>query len=140
MKTSAHNLASLVIAVPVGCLVQHYTGDNTAGLCAAAGCASGIWFSPDLDLGENRKARIKNWPWVMFWWPYAKAFKHRSFWSHAPIVGTAIRMVYFWGIIGAALWLLSFGDVFFRLPWALIAWGCIGLALADTAHWLMDNT
>lgn len=139
MKTVAHNLASIALAAPTGLIAHYYTSDGTVALCVFAGCISGVWFSPDLDLGENRKAKVKNFLWVWFWWPYAKVIKHRSFWSHAPIVGTLVRMVYFWGIIGALAWMLDWWAAFVALPYHLIAWWCIGLVVADTAHWMMDT-
>ena len=138
VKTSAHNLVSVAIAAPVGCLAHHYTRDGVTALCVAAGCVSGIWFSPDLDLGERRKMRSKNWPWVLFWRPYALAIKHRSFWSHFPIVGTLVRLLYFFGIIGAVMYTLGWWDVFVALPWGLIAWWAVGLAVDNSAHWIMD--
>jgi len=138
VKTKAHHAISLAIAIPVGCLAYHYVNDGLTGLCVAAGCASGVFLSPDLDLGENRKMRARNWPWVAFWFPYAKLFKHRSFWSHAPLVGTMIRLAYLFGIIGAVMRGLGYWDLFVALPWALIGWWSIGLAVSDAAHWLMD--
>jgi uncharacterized metal-binding protein len=66
---------------------------------------SGLIFGPDLDLYSYHYKR-----WGIFrylWRPYQKTLKHRSIWSHGPIVGTIGRIVYLglWlGLVGL-LWL-----------------------------------
>jgi uncharacterized metal-binding protein len=62
---------------------------------------SGLIFGPDLDLYSFHYKR-----WGIFrglWKPYQKAIKHRSIWSHGPIVGTVGRILYLglWlGLVG----------------------------------------
>jgi uncharacterized metal-binding protein len=66
---------------------------------------SGLIFGPDLDLYSFHYKR-----WGIFrylWRPYQQAIKHRSIWSHGPIVGTIGRILYLglWlGLVGL-LWL-----------------------------------
>jgi uncharacterized metal-binding protein len=74
---------------------------------------SGLIFGPDLDLYSyhyQRWGKLK-----LIWRPYQKAIKHRSIWSHGPIVGTIGRMVY----LGA--W-LSLGGIFL-LGIVQLVWG-----------------
>jgi uncharacterized metal-binding protein len=62
---------------------------------------SGLIFGPDLDLYSFHYKRWGKLRWL--WRPYQKAIKHRSIWSHGPIVGTVGRILYlsFWlGLIG----------------------------------------
>jgi uncharacterized metal-binding protein len=65
---------------------------------------SGLIFGPDLDLYSyhyKRWGKLK-----VLWRPYQKAIKHRSIWSHGPIVGTVGRLVYLgaWlGLVGIFL-------------------------------------
>jgi uncharacterized metal-binding protein len=53
---------------------------------------SGLIFGPDLDLYSFHYKRWGKLRWL--WRPYQKAIKHRSIWSHGPIVGTIGRILY----------------------------------------------
>jgi uncharacterized metal-binding protein len=53
---------------------------------------SGLVFGPDLDLYSFHYKRWGMLRWL--WRPYQRAIKHRSIWSHGPIVGTIGRVVY----------------------------------------------
>lgn len=63
--------------------------------------ASGLIFGPDLDLYSFHYKRWGKLRWL--WKPYQKAIKHRSIWSHGPIIGTVGRILYLglWvGLVG----------------------------------------
>jgi uncharacterized metal-binding protein len=53
---------------------------------------SGLMFGPDLDIYSQQYKRWSVLRWI--WLPYRKAMRHRSLWSHGPIVGTVIRVIY----------------------------------------------
>ncbi|MDY7020401.1 MAG: metal-binding protein, partial [Cyanobacteriota bacterium] len=60
-----------------------------------AGCFlfSGLMFGPDLDI--RRSYHFQRWGWLRWLWlPYQKSVRHRSFLSHGPIMGTAVRVLY----------------------------------------------
>lgn len=60
-----------------------------------AGCFlfSGLMFGPDLDI--HRSYHFQRWGWLRWLWlPYQKSVRHRSFLSHGPIIGTAVRILY----------------------------------------------
>jgi uncharacterized metal-binding protein len=62
---------------------------------------SGLIFGPDLDLYSFHYKRWGKLRWL--WRPYQQAIKHRSIWSHGPIVGTIGRILYLslWlGLVG----------------------------------------
>jgi uncharacterized metal-binding protein len=62
---------------------------------------SGLIFGPDLDLYSFHYKRWGKLRWL--WRPYQQAIKHRSIWSHGPIVGTIGRVLYLslWlGLVG----------------------------------------
>ncbi|WP_310427242.1 metal-binding protein [Chamaesiphon sp. VAR_48_metabat_135_sub] len=62
---------------------------------------SGLIFGPDLDLYSFHYQRWGKLRWL--WRPYQKAIKHRSIWSHGPIIGTVGRILYLslWlGLVG----------------------------------------
>jgi uncharacterized metal-binding protein len=74
---------------------------------------SGLIFGPDLDLYSFHYKR-----WGIFrylWRPYQKTIKHRSIWSHGPIVGTIGRILYL------GLWLGLFGLLWLGI--AQLIWG-----------------
>ncbi len=62
---------------------------------------SGLIFGPDLDLYSFHYKRWGMLRWL--WRPYQQAIKHRSIWSHGPIIGTVGRIFYvgLWvGLVG----------------------------------------
>ena len=77
--------------------------------------------------------------WQLYLFPYAKIIPHRSFLSHAPVIGTLLRIGY---LCLPPLLLALALDV--DLPavsiiaWWLAGWTFVGLAVSDTAHWIMD--
>lgn len=53
---------------------------------------AGLMFSPDLDV---QSLPYKRWGWLRWiWLPYQKNVRHRSFLSHAPLIGTTLRVLY----------------------------------------------
>lgn len=99
------------------------------------GCMAGILLSPDLDIDQGniseailrkRVGCVISGLWRIYWWPYAKLVRHRSWISHMPFISTGIRLLYaFW-------WLLL------AMPAALGSsitwWFILGLAWVDFAH------
>ncbi len=72
--------------------------DLQSGLLGAVGFIfGGYWFSPDLDTHSNC---LKRWGIIRFiWWPYRKTIRHRSFFSHGPLIGTLVRVLYLFTLI-----------------------------------------
>jgi uncharacterized metal-binding protein len=68
---------------------------------------SGLIFGPDLDLYSFHYKRWGILRWM--WRPYQKAIKHRSIWSHGPIIGTIGRILYL------SLWLGLFGLIYLEI-------------------------
>ncbi|NEQ60192.1 MAG: metal-binding protein [Moorea sp. SIO4A1] len=63
----------------------------------------GLMFSPDLDLYSRP---FKRWGWLRWIWiPYQRMVPHRSIFSHGPVIGTILRLLYL------ANWLVLFGGV-----------------------------
>ncbi|XGB41796.1 MAG: metal-binding protein [Nodosilinea sp. LVE1205-7] len=52
----------------------------------------GLLLGPDLDI---HSVQYKRWGWLRWiWLPYRGSMRHRSFWSHGPIIGTTVRVIY----------------------------------------------
>ena len=58
---------------------------------------SGLMFGPDLDIYSLQYKRWGIGRWI--WLPYQYSFKHRSFLSHGFLIGTIIRLIYFFVIV-----------------------------------------
>lgn len=85
---------------------------------------SGLMFGPDLDIYSQQYRR---WGWLRWiWLPYRQNIRHRSFWSHGPIVGTVLRVLYltvwlcgFWGIaVGTIAFLVHV--IGFASDWSIL--------------------
>lgn len=65
-------------------------------IATAAMLFAGLMFGPDLDLHSRPYRR---WGPLRFMWkPYQAALQHRSPFSHGPILGTIVRIIYFLGV------------------------------------------
>lgn len=131
------------------------------------GCWLGGYFlSPDLDI---RSRPFQRWgPLRSLWLPYQKSIAHRSAWSHAPILGTTLRLLYLgvmvvglvfvgMGCVAIGFWLAGAGDryatvesLLFTQLQALLRFlwtdqgshfwaGVIGVELGSIAHILTDH-
>lgn len=140
---------------------------------AVIGCLMQIFLSPDLDVDEGYIANFYmrkiglNWWYNLFWYPYRIGFKHRSFWSHTPIIGTILRLFYLVipFIINAAsdqdrgntplslkifslsiisqimsipVWIIIGIFYYYHLDYMhLVSWG-IAIMICDFMHWIYD--
>ncbi len=77
---------------------------------------SGLMFGPDLDI---RSIQFNRWGLLrVIWKPYQKLMRHRSLFSHGPILGTSIRVLYlFLFIAWIAIFLVGLAQLFFGFTW-----------------------
>jgi len=69
------------------------THSSNATLLVAGGFLfGGLMFGPDLDIYSVQYQRWGFLRWI--WLPYQKSLRHRSFFSHGPIIGTTLRVFY----------------------------------------------
>ncbi|MEM8714554.1 MAG: metal-binding protein [Cyanobacteria bacterium P01_G01_bin.4] len=88
---------------------------------------AGLMFSGDLD---TRSHQYNRWLWLRWiWLPYRRLCKHRSVWSHGPIVGTICRLLYvgLWAVVMSAI-ALYVGHSYADWPWQPKLWWQRGLA------------
>lgn len=108
-------------------------------LCLTAGFLfGGLMLGPDLDI---HSIHYKRWGWLRWiWLPYRGSMKHRSPLSHAPIVGTTVRVLYLGAWIGfAGLAGLTIANEMGQFGWT---WAEIGSRLGRSVQtyqvqWLM---
>lgn len=119
----------------VGC---YQFGLELGIIAGASHFLGGYWLSPDLDIKSRPFLR---WSVLRFiWMPYQRLIPHRSPLSHAPVLGSAIRLLYL-GAWLSPLWLL-FLDLQ-RMQWAVdwmkVAAFLVGVELSALNHLLLDG-
>ena len=144
-----HSIANIVVAVS-GSATMLLLGHGTESIIGIpSGAIVGILLSCDLDIDSGNIAdhlikrytgHIVETMWTMLWTVYRKAFKHRSFLSHFPLVSTIIRIAYlsvFYFLVATPLkWLSGLVHIDWPQFWW---WAFVGLVLADTSHWGLDK-
>lgn len=92
----------------------------------------GGWvFGPDLDI---HSVQYKRWGWLRWiWLPYRGRLRHRSFYSHGPVVGTVVRVVYFFAWM--ALFSIVAVDLLNGLQQTAVTWG----DLARGLNWTLQE-
>lgn len=142
----AHAKASWIMSIPAGLATGIGLSSVTYGVGAAVGSVLGIALTPDLDQEMTtyfewklmKKAGPLAFVWMFIWSPYSLLIPHRSFWSHFPIIGTAIRLLY----ITTPTIIFCLWKGYIPNPPQYIIEFLIGIALGLTAsdilHWIMD--
>lgn len=136
-----HILASLILTPIAGASGYFFTGDIGIGLMSAAGSITGTLLSPDLDMTSWTISKKVLGPfarlYAAFWLPYSKVIKHRSIWSHGPIIGTLGRLLYILSLVTIVtrckIW------VWMTTWWEYTLAFIVGLMLSDLIHWIMDG-
>jgi uncharacterized metal-binding protein len=112
-------LISLPIASGLTLLISR---SASITLCLAGSFLfSGLMFGPDLDIYSVQFKRWGMLRWI--WRPYQKSMRHRSWFSHGPIIGTLIRLVYLgcWVALGGVI----YNGVAILNHWAFWSWDSI---------------
>lgn len=115
-----------------------------AALACSLGAMAGVIIGPDLDCNTGSRSNyyLRKFAGIvvetlfrLYWKPYALLVKHRSIWSHGPVLSTAIRLAYL-GLLPTALWLWAGLPVPRLESWML--WAILGLGLSDGVHAALD--
>ena len=89
----------------MGILSGMFMGWSNGLITGGAFLIGGLWLSPDLD---TRCRALRRWgPLQLLWWPYRRLLRHRSLFSHGPLIGTALRLSYLLAWLALLLLLLS---------------------------------
>lgn len=107
---------------------------RSAAIALAVGATylfAGLMFGGDLD---TRSHQYNRWLWLRWiWLPYRRHFRHRSWWTHGPIVGTAVRLIYLGIWVGLpALAIAYAGHHLLDWRWTPSLW------LTQTWRWLQS--
>ncbi|WP_346291586.1 metal-binding protein [Sphaerothrix gracilis] len=98
------------------------------GLVGMGFLFGGFMFGPDLDV---RSLQSRRWGWFRWIWvPYRGSLKHRSRFSHGPIMGTVVRVLYL------SLWMAVAGligvEIINTLGLSEITWTEIGQSVGQS--------
>ncbi|PAX52685.1 metal-binding protein [Brunnivagina elsteri] len=81
------------LPIVVGVTFWQTRNGNLTLLVATGFMLGGLMFGPDLDIYSRQ---FQRWGWLRWiWLPYQKRLRHRSFFSHGPLIGTTLRVIYF---------------------------------------------
>ena len=87
-----HDKATKVLSIPFVLALTVFLGLGNGLIGGLSFLIGGLWLSPDLDTKSNA---FKRWgPLKAIWIPYQKIVPHRSVLSHAPLIGTTLRLLY----------------------------------------------
>jgi uncharacterized metal-binding protein len=139
MASGKNHDRAILFASPVVLVVGCYQFGLELGIIAGAShFLGGYWLSPDLDIKSRPFLRwgvLK-----IIWLPYQRLIPHRSPLSHAPVLGSLIRLVYLAACL-LPLWLL-FPDlqrVQWAVDWMKVAAFLVGVELSALNHLLLDG-
>lgn len=136
-------------------LAFRVTLDGWLTVIVCLGFLLGGWmFGPDLDI---HSVQYKRWGWLRWiWLPYRGRIRHRSHLSHGPLIGTAVRVLYFSGWVALAGLLvvdglnsaertaLTWGDLVDGMGWGIRTYWpywvalLVGLELGALSHYVTD--
>ena len=91
-----HDRITLWLLPGVALLAGLLSRDGSLTLaCCGTYLFAGLMFGPDLDIRSRQYAR---WGWLRWIWkPYQRLFRHRSRFTHGPLIGTLGRLLYLGG-------------------------------------------
>ena len=107
--STSHDIITTCLLPPVTCTVWYMYGWQAGTTCGLSFAFAGYMFNGDLDLMSTP---YKRWgPFRFIIWPYLKVMPHRSLFSHGPLIGTAVRLVWLAivaGLISTAVWGITY--------------------------------
>lgn len=96
--STTHDIVTTCLLPPVTCITWYTYGWQVGVTCGLAFAFAGYMFNGDLDLLSTP---YKRWgPFRGIIWPYLKVMPHRSLFSHGPLIGTAVRMIWLAIVVG----------------------------------------
>ncbi len=139
MASGLNHDRAILFASPVVLVVGCYQFGLELGIIAGAShFLGGYWLSPDLDIKSRPFLR---WSVLRFIWiPYQRLIPHRSPLSHAPVLGSLLRLAYLAAWL-SPLWLM-FPDlqrVQWAVDWMKVAAFLVGVELSALNHLLLDG-
>ena len=138
MASGKNHDRSILFTSPVVAIVVGSYSLELGIVAASAHLLGGLYLSPDLDLVSKP---YKRWGWLRWIWvPYQKAIPHRSPLSHAPVLGSTIRLLYLAAFL-LPMWVIFPGlqQVDWAITWNKAIAFLVGVELSALNHLLLDG-
>ncbi len=138
MASGKNHDRAILFASPLVLVVGCWQFGELGIIAGASHFLGGYWLSPDLDIKSRPFLR---WGILRFMWlPYQRFIPHRSPLSHAPVLGSVIRLLYL-AVLFSPFWVLFPGlnQVQWAMNWGKVAAFLIGIELSALNHLLLDG-
>jgi uncharacterized metal-binding protein len=138
-----HDTSILLTTPVVFAVAQHYTKLPMQEIFTLSGMYlfGGLYLSPDIDMARSvvskRYGLLK-----IFWYPYQRIFPHkgkflnRNFFTHFPVVGTVLRLIYF--LIPCAIAFMYFKVKLLPYHWHYLGLFVLAVEIASLVHLFLD--
>lgn len=130
---NVHSVATTAGAITLAFVMAGAEFSTPEILATFGGYMTTLVVNPDLDLNTRRPRKFLPWMWWIFWYPYSRSVKHRSPFSHWPVIGTLLRVTYL-SIFIFLLTLITKIEYNVSHYYYFFA----GMVISDTMHFLMD--
>jgi uncharacterized metal-binding protein len=144
--THTASAVTFAVAFMLGAVVGYVFGVWMVFLGMMGMVVGELLLSPDLDHDSGAIA-YRRWGILKFLWrPYQKLVPHRGVLSHAPLIGTAARLVYLAGLFLAGWWFAGLFNLvgweglegWFTSNWRYVAAVAVGVELSTDLHLSLD--
>ena len=138
MASGKNHDRSILFATPIIGIIGVSQSLELGIIAASAHLLGGLYLSPDLDLVSRP---YKRWGWLRWIWiPYQKFIPHRSPLSHAPVLGSVIRLAYL-SLWLSALWVVipPLQQVEWMITWQKAIAFLVAVELSALNHLLLDG-
>ena len=138
MASGKNHDRGILLFTPIWALTTTHYASIDIGIIIGVSHFIGGWFlSPDLDTKSRPFLR-----WGIakaIWIPYQKSIPHRHWLSHAPIVGSIVRLFYL-SLWLCPLWLVpGLYDALFVIGWERAIAFFVGIELSAVNHLVLDG-
>ena len=131
-----HVKVNFLLALPLSLLAAKWLGGKDMLFFSGAFLYGTLFLHPDLDIARKVGLFSLRGLLSLPFWPYSFFFRHRGI-SHLPLVGTATRVLWLFGVIAAAAFLLGYTMPILDQPFLVPI--LFGFGLADLSHEILDQ-
>ena len=129
MTNKSHERATQIVFFVTFCIALLAGWSLASSTIVAVFIFVGEYFlSSDLDTRSRPYIRWGYLKWI--WKPYQKLFHHRSVFTHFPILGTVVRLIYL-----SPIW---FPLAWWSQEWHYFVLAAVGIEISSVTHCLLD--
>ncbi len=138
MASGRNHDRAILFASPLVLVVGCWQFGELGIIAGASHFLGGYWLSPDLDIKSRPFLR---WSVLRFIWiPYQRCIRHRSPLSHAPVLGSAIRLLYLVAWVSPLVLVFpGLRQIQWVMDWGKAIAFLAGVELSALNHLLLDG-